>query len=107
MDFVRWSGDSVGILQLNDGADALGIARRPFQANPNARSGAGVVIKSGPVSILPDCEVEPPVMIVVAQRRASAFPVDCNAALLARNRDESTASVAFQPESTSGIAAGG
>src|SRR6266568_3041572 len=107
MDFVRWSRASVCILQLNDGADALRIARGPFQANPNTRSGARVAIKSGRVSILPDCEVEPPVMIVVAQRRASAFPVDCEAAVLGRNRDESTASVAFQPESTSGIAAGG
>src|SRR5256885_2120892 len=103
MNFVRRPSASVGIDQFDDCADPARVSRRPFQANAQTRSATDVVVEPGCVSILPDGQIKPPVVIIIAERRTAAFTVDFESALLAGDGTESAPPVAFEPQSATGI----
>src|SRR2546422_9453258 len=107
MDFMSGTATSVRVKQSINRPDAVRISRRPFQANTQTGSGADVAIEPRCVCILPNDEIEPPVVIVVTERRAPAFTVDFQPAFLARNCLESAPPVAFEPQPASGIGTGG
>src|SRR5205814_10233682 len=86
-----------------DCADPARVSRRPFQVNEQTRSATDVVIEPGCVSILPDGQIKPPIVIIIAERRAAAFTVDFESALLAGDGSESAPPVAFEPQSATGI----
>src|SRR5437867_11083699 len=106
MDLVRGTRTPVRIKQSYDCANAARIFRRPIQADAQAGFTAGVAIELGRASILPDSEVESSVVVVVTKRHAPTLTIDFQPALISGNRDEVPASVAFQPESASGVVTG-
>jgi hypothetical protein len=87
----------------HDRANGLRIFRRPLQADAQSRLRTEVSINFSRATILPDREIEPSVLIEVAQRRATRFSKNCKATFPRRHGDESAVPITAKPQTAACI----
>jgi hypothetical protein len=80
VQLVEGADGAIFIDQSNCGVDCIGIRCATAEPNSQPRFSTGIAVKLCGCGILPNNEIQFSVMIEIAKRRATAFPLDTNAA---------------------------
>src|SRR5262245_16363862 len=95
----------VCVFQTQNGANAVRIARWPFQRDAQPRASVKIVIKLGRIGVLAGCEVRASIVIVVADSGATALTIDEQTAFRGRERLEVPLAIAPEEDAAASIVA--